>query len=271
MFLKNTHKLLFFLLIILTPTTAFSSSLVEYCKYGLTHNDKLAQKSLTICGRTLDALNDKFTEAAEKDCYWRRGAPKTPMCMKQWTNKYNNEFGAGSFVYRPSITSIQYTAMHYKMLLKKFKRSKYRAEAEFAILLRQIIGHPDIVLPKIKKYLKENKRGDWHRKGLLLWARVNEDIWYVHRKWSWVLYNNAVDESEMIVRSEPYRQEALKTYKKLMKKKKTFEGQAAAREYSMLKSQKDDGALYSIVNDSFAGPLSRWGIFPPSDVKVNTK
>ena len=237
----------------------------SYCQYANNSNDKKkTPKALAMCGRLFDALNNQLTEQAEKDCYWRRGAPKTPSCMRNWANRYNQEFGAGSFVYRHDLTSIIYTGIQYQTILRKYKKSDYKDEAEFVVLLKNLIGHPDKIMPRINKFLKDHKRGEWYCKGLLLKARVNEDIWYVHKKWSWIIYNNVLSEDEVIIKSEPYRQEALKLYKQVMKKcKKSFEASAAKKEAAVLSRQQDDFKTYSIVNDSFPGPLSRWGINPP--------
>jgi hypothetical protein len=185
--------------------------------------------------------------------------------MKRHVATYNAKFGQGSFEYEHAVLYIPYTGVHYKTLLAKFSNNKYVPEADFYLLLKSLVGHPDNVLPKIKTFLAKYKSGEWNRKGLLLWARVNEDIWYVHRKWSWVLFNQQIAPEELVVRAERYRQEALKTYQKLMKESKnTFEGISAAKEYGLLSASQDDGVTYSIVNDSSAGTLHSWGVEAPS-------
>ncbi|MBT3181184.1 MAG: hypothetical protein HN337_01605 [Deltaproteobacteria bacterium] len=234
-----------------------------FCSWSKTNpSARKTPEALLRCARLLDTLSESFSEKAEKRCYW--GKKGSPACMHQDVSKLNAKYGAGSFKYEHSILYISYTGIHYREILNRFSRSKYAAEADFYILLRELVGHPDTILPRIKGFLSRHSGGEWNRKGLLLWARVNEDIWYVHRKWSWVLYNYQISPDELTVRAEPYRQEALRTYKKLMGNKKTFEGQSAAREYAILNAGRDDGQIYSIVNDSNAGTIETWGIQAPS-------
>ncbi len=220
---------------------------------------KLTPESLAMSGRILDALSDSLTGQAEKKCYWGKARERNPDCMRKEADSFNAKFGPGSFKYEHAITFISYTGAQYQELLRRFSKSKYAAEAEFYLLLRNLTGHPDEVLPRIKKFLSNHKDGEWNRRGLLLWARVNEDIWFIHRKWSWVLYNYVVDPEELIVRAEPYRQEALRTYDSL-KGKKDFVGQKAKEEYAKLKAQQDDNHIYSIVADANPGTLSMWGV-----------
>lgn len=234
-----------------------------FCRYATSHpNDGTnTPEALLRCGRLLDSLQDVLTGRAEKRCYWgRRGDPD---CMRQDATALNSRFGAGSFQYEHAILYIPYTGIHYRTLMNRFPSNKYAPEADFYLLLKELTGHPDVVLPKIKAFLSRHKKGEWNRRGLLLFARVNEDVWYIHRKWSWVLYNYQISPEELIIRAEPYRQEALRTYKALMKEGNTFEGQAAAREYALLDANQEDGHTYSIVNDSSAGTLSTWGIAAP--------
>lgn len=234
-----------------------------FCGYSQSNlsDKKSAPESLIKCARLLDSLTDGFTERAEKKCYWSGGGD--PACMQREAAALNAQYGPGSFEYVHAIVYIPYTGVHYKVLMSKFPSSKYAQEADFYLLLRELVGHPDNVLPKVKAYLARHPKGEWHRKGLLLWARVNEDVWYVHRKWSWVLFNYQISPEELLIRSEPYRQEALRTYKTLMRDSNTFEGQAAAREYAVLNDNRDDSAVYSIVNDSSPGTLAAWGIDAP--------
>lgn len=236
----------------------------RFNEYAIANPDgKKTPEALALCGRILDHIVDSFGEAAEKRCYWIKGAPRAPQCMKQQTSSLNLQFGEDAFRYEHAITYISYTGVHYRTLLKKFPKSRYVAEADFYLLLREMAGHPDAVLPRIKAYLRRHPKGEWHRKGLLLWARVNEDIWHIHRKWSWVLYNYRVLPEELIIRAEPYRQEALRTYKDLMRVKKTFEGKRAAAEYALIEANREDGQTYSIVDDSNVGTLDVWGIWLP--------
>lgn len=240
--------------------------------YARSHpNDsKSTPEALALCGRVLDAIADVLTGAAEKKCYWERGGG-SPECMQREVQDYNNRYGDGAFRYEHAITYIYYTGSHYKQILERFPKSSYAAESDFYLLLHDLVGHPDIVLPKIKSFLSKYPKGEWNRKGLLLWARVNEDIWYVHRKWSWVLYNDVVATDELIVRAEKYRQEALKTYEKLMGDKNTFEGRMAKNEYAPLKENRDDDVTYSIVNDSIPGTLSKWGIELPTQGQTSSE
>lgn len=227
-------------------------------------DSKRSPEALAYCGRILDGIADVLTGNAEKGCYWTKGGAASPACMQKFAEQYNLRFGAGAFRYEHAITYIFYTGLHYEAILEKYPKSPYAPEAEFYLLLRGLVGHPDQVLPKIKSFLARHPKGEWNRKGLLLWARVNEDIWFVHRKWSWVLYNSVVAPEELMIRAEKYRKEALATYEKLMKDKRTFEGIQAAREYEMLKDNRDDDKTYGIVNDSTPGTLIKWGIEMPS-------
>ena len=231
-------------------------------RYADTHpgDKKKTPEALAWCGRILDAKADLFTGVAEKRCYWVRGAPRTPACMKREAAKLNARFGQGAFRYVHAVTYIPYIGLHYRRILDRFPKSRYAPEADFYLLLHSLIGHPGDVLPRIKAFCKRHPKKAWHRRCELLWARVNEDIWYVHRKWSWVFYNYRIAPEELVVRAEKYRQVALRTYKSLMKKKKTFEGKAASREYAMLKANQDDNLVYSIVEDSIPGTLESWGV-----------
>ncbi len=232
------------------------------CRWAQAHpkEKKRTPEALALCGRLLDRLQDGLTERAEKKCYWAKGAPRTPACMQAEAQGLNARFGSGSFAYEHAITYIPYTGVQYRRLLSDFPKSSWAAEADFYTLLREVRGHPDKVLPRIKAFLKRRPRGEWNRRGRLLWARVNEDVWFVHRKWSWVLFNSAIAPDELLIRAEPYRQEALRTYRDLMKDKKSFEGRAAAQEFLKLQAQQEDGVTYSIVNDSSPGTLDKWGI-----------
>jgi hypothetical protein len=231
-----------------------------FSQYATSHPDdkKLTPEALALTGRILDTLSDSFTGAAEKKCYWVKGGSRDPDCMKREADSLNAKFGQGSFEYEHAITFISYTGSHYREIMDRFSKSGYAPEAEFYLLLRNLSGHPDQVLPRIKKFLG-NSKGEWNRRGLLLWARVNEDIWHVHRKWSWVLFNEVVDPEELIVRAEPYRQEALRTFSKL-KGKNDFVGKKAKEEYAKLSANQEDGHLYSIVNDANPGTLDMWGV-----------
>lgn len=219
---------------------------------------KKTPKALLLLGQTLDRLQDLFSERAEMTCYW--GKKGSLSCMQAEAGKLNSIYGAGTFKAVTDIAYIPYTGEHYNEIIRRFSSSKEAPEAEFQLLLKNLIGHPDQVLPRVKSFMKKHKRGDVHRKALLLWARVNEDLWYIHRDWSWVLYNERVSPEELMIRAEPYRQDALKTYRKLARKYgNTFEGKQAKRELSLLEAQQYDNTTYSILADSVGGTPDKWG------------
>ena len=238
----------------------YEAAAVFFNRYAVAHpkDKKYTPEALAETARLLDAMTDKISGKAEKHCYWRRGAKRNPDCMEGEVRKLNALFGAGAFRYEHAVTYILYTGLQYKEILERFPKSKYASEAKFFLLIHSLIGHPDKVLPKIKAFCKKT-RGEWKDRCTLLWARANEDTWYVHRKWSWVLYNQRIAPEELLIRSEPYRQAALKAFAKL-KKKRGFIGETARREYDLLKQNKDDGVVYSIVNDSGPGTLADWGV-----------
>ena len=221
---------------------------------------KPSPEALLLMGQTLDRLQDYFSERVEKTCYWGREKAGTPACAQNEAEKLNAVYGAGAFKFVTDIAYVPYTGLHYRELVNKFGGSKEAKEAEFQLLLKNLVGHPNDVLPRVRSFLDKNSSGEINRKALLLWARVNEDIWYIHRAWSWVLYNEKVSPEELIVRAEPYRQEALKTFEKIVSKYGgTFEGQQAQRELSLLKSNQDDGETYSILQDTVGGSPDKWG------------
>lgn len=236
-------------------------------------NDKgKTPQALLLAGEVLDRLEDLFSERAEISCYWERGSENTPACMQGEALKLNEIYGDGAFKAVTDISYIPYSGIHYKKLVEKFPNSKEAARAEFKLLLKDLVGHPDIVLPKIKKYLEKYPKGDANLMGLLLWARVNEDIWYIHREWSWVLYNDKVSPEDLIIRAEPYRQEAMNTYKKLLEHAGTFEGKAAKRELKLLKENQTDGETYSILADTVGGKPEQWGDdIPPPKLRATGK
>lgn len=229
---------------------------------------KLSPEALAMAGRMLDALADPLTGQAEKKCYWRKGGSRDPDCMRKEAEAMNARFGQGAFEYEHAVTYIPYTGSHYREILNRFPRSDYATEARFYVLLRELKGHPDKVLPRVKEFLKKYGKGEWKRRAELLWARVNQDIWHIHREWSWVLFNERIDTEELIIRAEPYRQEALRTYARLAGGKDAV-GRMAAAEYAQLKDQKDDGHLYSIVNDSSPKTLAAWGVDAPTPPRSN--
>lgn len=232
--------------------------------YGFYEKNKGAKQSdeaLAMVARILDSLQDKLTENAEKKCYWVKSAPRTPDCMHKETAWLNKTFGENSFKYTggEGVAFINYTGEHYKILEKKYKRSPYADEAEFYILLNNLIGMPDDVVPRVEGFVASHKDGYWNRVGSFLLARVNEDVWHVWKKWTWVIYNKKIGEDELIVKAEPYRQAALRILKELAKKD-DFIGKKAASEYAMLNAQEYEGTLYSITNASTPGTWQSWGL-----------
>ena len=149
----------------------------------------------------LQSVASSYTEASEKECYWKPKSPKTQDCMQKQVSFYNQEAGAGSFVFDPQLNVIRYTGLHFQQILDQYPGTSAAAEADYFLLTKQLVGHPDVVLPRVKNYLQRNPEEKWQSKGLLLWARLNEDAWWIHRKWSWVLYNGEVSPEELIVKS----------------------------------------------------------------------
>jgi tetratricopeptide (TPR) repeat protein len=214
------------------------------------NNSKETPHALMGLAESLEKMSDIINTGAERQCF-RSGGQKGTPCMNAYAEKLNSVYGAGSFQYMENMVFIRYTGAHYRRVADEFPKSDYAAEAAYRLLGKELVGHPDQVLPKIKAYMSKYPSGKWGRMGKLLWGRINEDIWWIHRKWSWVLYNWQISQEELIVKSEPYRQEALRTFEELMKKDgSTDEGKAAKREYDLLKSYKDDGAIYGIINES---------------------
>ncbi len=238
----------------------YEAAAIFFSRYAREHpgDKKYTPQALVQTGRLLDAMTDRISGKAEKHCYWRRGAKRNPNCMRDEVGKLNGLFGAGAFRYEHAVTYILYTGLQYKEILKRFPKSEYVSEAKFFLLIHDLIGQPDVVLPRIKSFCKKTKRG-WKDRCGLLWARANEDTWYVLRKWSWVFYNDRLAPDELLIRSEPYRQEALRTFARL-KRKKGFVGESAKREWKILEENGEDRITYSIVNDSSPGTLADWGV-----------
>ncbi|OGQ22897.1 MAG: hypothetical protein A3I05_08435 [Deltaproteobacteria bacterium RIFCSPLOWO2_02_FULL_44_10] len=227
---------------------------------------KNAPEALASAGRLLDKFQDSLSEAAEKKCYWSKGAPKTPACMQEHVTQFNKRFGHQAFEYTggTGIAFIQYTGAHYERILARYAKSKYAAEAEFYLLLRRLKGHPDEVLPRVEGYLRRFPSGEWNRRATLLRGRVNEDISYIWRKWTWVVYNGKITEDELIIKSQPYRMAAIKAFHEVIEKgKNTPEGVIAKRDLELLLQEGDDGNIYSITNDSSGGTWSAWGLTFP--------
>lgn len=214
-------------------------------------DDKLTPPALLKLGEILEKMQDIINTRAERACFRSPVGLKGTPCMNNFAKKLNAIYGSGSFEYSEQLVIIRYTGAHYNKMADEFPKSGLVSQAAYLKLTKSLVGHPDQVLPRIKEYMSKYKDGQWERKGRLIWARVNEDIWWIHRKWSWILYNWSISPEELIVRAEPYRQEALRTFEDLIKKDgRTEEGRIAKKEYDLLKNYQDDGRLYGIVNES---------------------
>ncbi|MBI4126652.1 MAG: hypothetical protein HY465_04085 [Deltaproteobacteria bacterium] len=225
--------------------------------------NKKAPEALAMAARILDKLQDAITERYEKQCYWAKGAPRTPACMEAGARELNTHFGEGAFHYigGTEIAFLEYTGSHYRHIAEHYAKSDFADEADFYLLLHNLKQHPDIVLPMIQAFLKRHSKGEWHRRGLLLWARVNEDVHFIWKKWSWVVYNGVISDDELIIKAEPYRREAVAAFEKVIKTGKgSFEGKAAQRDLAQFRLNGTDGTIYSITNDSSPGTWEVWGI-----------
>ena len=213
-----------------------------------------AAKSLFDKGMKLDKMSDSLTEKAEKGCYWGKKKERSNSCLQDYVKKFNAEFGGGAFELVSELNIIRYTGVDFKKLMKEFPKSSYAGEADLYIVSRDLVGNPDVVLPKVENFLDRHPSGEAYRKGLLLSARLNQDIWWIHKKWSWVLYNGKVSEEELATKAEVYREKALKLFGEVSQKfGRSAEGKAARAESALLKTGKDDGKIYGIINESLTG------------------
>lgn len=214
-------------------------------------DSKLMPEAYIKLGESLEKMSDIINTRAERVCFRSGGKLRGTPCMQDYAAKLNATYGPGSFEYSEALVIIQYTGVHYNKVADEFPKSDLAAKSAYLRLSKNLVGHPEQVLPRIKAFTDKYKSGEWGRKGRLLWARMNEDIWWIHRKWSWVLYNWSISPEELIVKAEPYRQEALRSFEDLIKKDGgTPEGKMAKKEHELLKVYKDDGRLYGIVNES---------------------
>lgn len=205
--------------------------------------------ALVWLGRSLDKYAEQVNNDAEQACYRGKG-PHTPQCMVGYANKMNALYGAGAFQYIPTQIIIRYTGTHFQKVIDTYPSSPVAAEAAYYELEKNLIGNPDDVLKRVQDYIAKYK-GPYNLKARLLHARLNEDIWWIHHKWSWMLYNGSLSQDELVIRGEKYRQAALKAYEDLIKKEgHTPEGKLAKQEYDLLKNNQDDGKLYGIVSDA---------------------
>lgn len=206
-------------------------------------------EALVTLGRALDQYAEQVNNDAEQACYRGKGS-HTPQCMHAYAEKMNAKYGAGAFQFIPTQIIIRYTGTHYQQVLDKAPNSPAAAEAAYYLLEKNLIGNPDDVLKHVQDYIAKYK-GSYNLKARLLYARLNEDIWWIHRKWSWMLYNGSISEDELVVRGEKYRQAAIRAYEDLIKKSGgSAEGKIAKQELAMAKSNQDDGKLYGIVSDA---------------------
>ncbi len=213
-------------------------------------NEGSTPELLIKLGTMLEGMVDAINTKAERECF-RSGGSKGAPCMKVYAEKLNALYGKGSYEYNEHLIVIKYTGVQYKRAADEFPKSKVAPEADYLFLSKNLVGRPDEVLPRITDFMKRYPNGEWGRRGLLLWARINEDIWWVHRKWAWILYGWSISPEELIVKAEPYRQEALRSFQKLLVKDgRTEEGRAAKKEYELLKKYEDDGRIYGIINES---------------------
>ena len=208
-------------------------------------------KELFKTGQKLDQWVNELTEKAEKECYWKKGGGRDHPCMQAFVARINKTYGDGAFTFDPQLNVLHYTGIHYEKILKQYPKSNVADGAGFQLLKRNVIGLPDEVLPRVEKFLQKYKHGEWSRQGVLLLARLNQDIWYIHKYRSWVLYNWKISDEELALKSEQYRAEAIKHFEILVKKHgRTAEGKTAKKELSLLKQYKDDGKLYGIVDEA---------------------
>ena len=218
-------------------------------------NAKKAAYDLLMLGQSLDKALSEINTKAERSCFRSgkggSGGGGGKLCMVEFAEKLNAKYGPASFFYDEQQILIVYTGAQFRTILEKYPQSDVAEQADYLLLSKKLIGHPDTVLPQIKDFIERNKSGEFNRKGRLLWARINEDIWVIHRKWSWVLYNWSISPEELIVKAEPYRQEAIRSFESLIKDApRSEEGKAAKKELEQLKKYEDDGKIYGIINES---------------------
>lgn len=204
-------------------------------------------EAILLYGKCLDKMTEQINTDAERKCYRSGGATHSPRCMSDYAAGLNVKYGENSYEYVHDIITIKYTGKHFGEVASKFPKSEAALEAAYHELSKHLIGAPSEVISEIEGYLKKYPKGLWHKRALLLLARINEDIWYVHKKWSWMLYGKTLSEDELIIKAEPYRQEAIKLFKQV---KGGEEGKEAAKELKLLLDNKTDGKIYGIINES---------------------
>lgn len=220
--------------------------------------DKEKAEALGKFGQSLEKLSDGYSADAEKKCYWQSRAGT--VCMENYVKQLNAEWGDGAFEYVANLNIIKFAGGFYKQLSASSSDESVICDADFNTLSRNTLGQPDEVLARVDSFMQKYPDGACYRKGLLLKARLNEDLWYIHLKWSFVLYNWRLSEEELIVRSEKYRNEAVKLYEELISKfKRTPEAEIAKKELKLVKAHKTDGKLYGIINESMVQGISADG------------
>ena len=208
-------------------------------------------KALVLMGQALERQRTHWNDEAEQRCYRSRGGGAA--CMKQFAAELNARYGAGAFVHEPDLNILRYTGVHYQEAGAGGEGGD-AAAAQYHALEKNLVGKPDDVLPRVQAFLEKYPRGEWNRRGRLLLARLNEDIWWIHRNWWWLLYDWQYSEDELIIRGEKYRKAALQAYQEVLKVKKSDEvGQAARREYELVKANQSDNVLYGILTESMLG------------------
>lgn len=208
-------------------------------------------EALLWLGRSLDKYAEQVNNDAEQECYRKKGSPKTPACLGQYAERMNAKYGAGAFQFFPTQIIIRYMGTHYQQVANDYPKSDAAAEAAYYELEKNLLGAPEDVLGRVQAYISKYSKGEWNLRARLLYARLNEDIWWIHRKWAWMLYNGSVAEDELIVRGEKYRKAAIQAYEELIKKAGGSDvGKAARAELAKVKNNEDDGVLYGIVSDA---------------------
>jgi hypothetical protein len=231
-----------------------------YLNYANTQakGDKEKAEALNKAGQSLEKLSDGYSADAEQRCYWKSRAGAA--CMENYVRQLNAEWGEGAFEYVANLNIIKFAGSFYKQISSGSTDESVVCEADYNTLSRNLLGQPDEVLGRIDDFMQKYPEGACYRKGLLLKARINEDLWYIHLKWSFVLYNWRLSEEELIVRSEKYRTEAVRLYEELIKKyKRTPEAEIAKKELNLAKQHKTDGKLYGIINESMVQGISADG------------
>ncbi len=220
--------------------------------------DKEKALALGKVGQCLEKLSEGYSTDAEQRCYWKSHAGQS--CMENYVRQLNAEWGEGAFEYVANLNIIKYAGSHYRQIAAGSSDEMVVCEADYNTLSRNLLGQPDEVLTRVDAFMQKYPDGSCYRKGLLLKARLNEDLWYIHLKWSFVLYNWRLSEEELIVRSEKYRTEAVRLYEEIISKyKRTPEAEAAKKELKLVRQHKTDGKLYGIINESMVQGISADG------------